>query len=147
MRNSLRSKPCEIEASLYTRPGRSLLCPREPSPLPSQAPGKSGTGPREGIWGPQRATPRLGGWGAQRWLRLAVPEVGASGAAAQAWHLGHCLLSLPTPWRRAPPGLGALRPRVTTGRRKLLVASRKPLTLCPDSHFPSKKNKSLTFLH
>lgn len=77
MRNSLRSKPCEIEASLYTRPGL-LPAPARVQPLPAQMPGKS----RAGIWresGDLRGSPsNSGGWGVDkeplRYLRAPAPE-------------------------------------------------------------------------
>lgn len=65
-----------------------------------------------------------GGWGAdqapQRWLRVAGPEVGILELQlrldAQATVRSPSFL--PPPQVTAPPGLGALRPRVRIGRRK-----------------------------
>lgn len=78
MRNSLRSKPCEIEASLYTQTGLLPALPTRPPPNPGAWESRLEHG--EGTWVPQRVTPkrcRVGDRLApQRWLQVASTEVG-----------------------------------------------------------------------
>lgn len=150
MRNSLRSKPCEIEASV------NMAWPAPCSSL-STAPPTPGSWEKQGCtWGgnlgapPPVSPPTLEGGVQIRHLRDGLELL------AQKWGFWNCSLG----WTLRPPfdhppfsllprshpllGWGPSGPgsELEEGRRKLLMAQRKPLTPC---FIPSKENKSLTF--